>query len=453
MLNGPILPTLLRLALPNVLAMASAAAVGIAETAYIGQLGLTALAAMALVFPFAMLMQMLSGGAMGGGISSAIARSLGAKDQARAETLALHAALIGAACGVFFLVVFQLFGPALYAALGGRGEVLAEASRFGAVLFVGTVAVWLTNSLSSVMRGSGDMRTPSKVVLTASFVQIVLGACLGLGLGPLPRLGMPGVALGNVLAFSGAAAYLLYRLMRPDARVRLRWQGVALQRAMFFDILKVGAVACLSPFQSVATVIIVTGLVARAGVEALAGYAIGSRLEFLLIPIAFGIGVAAVPMVGMAIGAGDVARARRVAWTSGAVSAVLLGVVGLVVTVAPNLWSGMFTTQAGVLDAAARYLRSAGPAFPFFGLGLTLYFASQGSGKVLGTVLAGTARLLVVIAGGWWLVAQQASDTAMFVLVGVSMVVYGIGSVVAIYLTAWGPRPQAPQQPAAPARA
>lgn len=445
MLTGPILPTLLRLALPNVLAMASATAVGIAETAYIGQLGLTPLAAMALVFPFAMLMQMFSAGAMGGGISSAIARSLGAKDQARAETLALHAALIGGACGLFFMVLFLAFGPVFYAALGGKGEVLTEASRYGAVLFIGVVAVWLTNSLSSVLRGSGDMRTPSTVILVASALQIVLGAGLGLGFGPLPRLGMPGVALGNVLAFSGAALYLLHRLTRTDARVRLRWRGVPLQKAMFVDILRVGAVACLSPLQSVATVILVTGLVARTGVEALAGYAIGSRLEFLLIPVAFGIGVAAVPMVGMAIGAGDVARARRVAWTSGAVSAVMLAIVGLVVTTAPHLWSGMFTQQPGVLEAAARYLRSAGPAFPFFGLGLTLYFASQGSGKVLGTVLAGTARLLVVVGGGWWLAGRGATDTAMFLLVGAAMVVYGIAAVVAVYVTPWGPRAAAPK--------
>ncbi|MBL0730892.1 MATE family efflux transporter [Piscinibacter sp. HJYY11] len=449
MLTGPILPTLLRLALPNVLAMASATAVGIAETAYIGQLGLTPLAAMALVFPFAMLMQMFSAGAMGGGISSAISRALGAKDQARAETLALHAALIGGSCGLFFMVLFIAFGHVFYAALGGQGAVLAEATRYGMVLFVGVVGVWLTNSFSSVLRGSGDMRTPSTVILAASAMQIVLGACLGLGLGPFPRLGMPGVALGSVLAFTGAAIYLAHRLMRADARVRLHWRGVKLQKAMFFDILKVGGLACLSPLQSVATVILITALVARTGVEALAGYAIGSRLEFLLIPIAFGIGVAAVPMVGMAIGAGDVTRARRVAWTSGAVSAVMLAVVGLVVTVAPNLWSGMFTQQQGVLDAAARYLRSAGPAFPFFGLGLTLYFASQGSGKVLGTVLAGTARFLVVLGFGLWLGANGASDTAMFLLVGGAMVVYGIASVIAIYVTPWGPPRAAVTKPAA----
>ena len=62
--NGPILSTLLRLSVPNVLAMVMTVAVGIAETYYVGHLGTTPLAAMALVFPFAMLTQMMSSGAM-----------------------------------------------------------------------------------------------------------------------------------------------------------------------------------------------------------------------------------------------------------------------------------------------------------------------------------------------------------------------------------------------------
>ena len=95
------------------------------------------------------------------------------------------------------------------------------------------------------------------------------------------------------------------------------------------------------------------------------------------------------PMVGMAIGAGNVARARRVAWVAGGLSAFNLGLIGLVVTVAPDLWASLFSSNAAVLDYARQYLCMAGPAFPFFGLGLTLYFASQGSGKVLGPVLAG----------------------------------------------------------------
>jgi putative MATE family efflux protein len=438
MLTGPILPTLLRLALPNVLAMASATAVGIAETGYIGRLGLQPLAAMALVFPFSMLMQMFSAGAMGGGISSAVSRALGSQDVPRAQTLALHAAMIGLACGAFFTVFFLLCGPMLFAALGGRGEVLAEATRYSNVLFGGVIGVWMTNSLISVLRGSGDMRTPSTVILAASVAQIVIGACLGLGLGPFPRWGMPGVATGQVLAFAGSTLFLIHRLGRQRSRVRLVWRGVPLSRAMFFDILKVGAVACLSPLQSVATVLIITALVARTGVESLAGYGIGAGLEFLLIPIAFGIGVAAVPMVGMAIGAGNVDRARRVAWTAGGVSAALLGVIGLIVTVAPHLWSGMFTQQPDVMASTANYLRSAGPAFPFFGLGLTLFFASQGAGKVLGPVLAATVRLAVIAIVGAVLSAQGASATAMFLLVGAAMVVYGLCTATAVYFTPWG---------------
>src|SRR2546423_1739776 len=87
LVSGPILPALLRLTVPNLAAMLVMALVAIFETVYVGMLGTTPLAAIALVFPLIMLMQMLSAGAMGGGVSSAISRALGAGDLARAEAL------------------------------------------------------------------------------------------------------------------------------------------------------------------------------------------------------------------------------------------------------------------------------------------------------------------------------------------------------------------------------
>jgi Na+-driven multidrug efflux pump len=102
----------------------------------------------------------------------------------------------------------------------------------------------------------------------------------------------------------------------------------------------------------VLAILIFTGLLAQLGTEALAGYGIGQRLEFLLIPIAFGIGVAAVPMVGMAMGAGQVARARRVAWVAAGVSAFNLGLIGAVVTLAPDVWSRLFSQDEAVLAYA-----------------------------------------------------------------------------------------------------
>lgn len=442
MLTAPILPTLLRLAAPNVLAMVMTVLVGIAETYYVGRLGTAPLAAMALVFPFAMLTQMMSAGAMGGGVSAAISRALGAADLPRAHTLLQHALLIGAGAGVLYSAIFLVWGPAFYALLGGQGAVLGEAVRYSQVLFSGALLVWLINTLASILRGTGNMRTPSVALVATAVLQIVLGGVLSLGAGPVPAMGMVGVALGHIIATAAGVVYFLGYLLRGQGRLRLPLQAFKMQRGMFADILKVGAIACLSPVQSVLAILIFTGLLAQLGTEALAGYGIGQRLEFLLIPVAFGIGVASVPMVGMAVGSGNVARARRVAWVAGAVSAVNLGLIGAVVTWAPDLWARLFTQDEAVLNHARQYLVTAGPAFAFFGLGLTLYFASQGAGQVIGPVLAGTVRLVLVAGAGHWLAHRQGHADHFYGLVAVAMVLYGVVTAAAVKFTPWGPKQQ-----------
>ncbi len=437
LLNGPVLPVLASLALPNVLAMVAVSVTSIAETTYVGLLGRDALAAMALVFPLVMLMQTLSSGAMGGGISSAIGRALGAGDVAGAQSLARHAVVIALAAGAGFTLLFLVGGDALYRMLGARDAVLQQAHRYGVVLFTGVSFIWLTNTLISLVRGTGNMHVPSTTILVVAVCQITLGAALGLGLGPFPRWGMAGVALGQVLAYAAASVWLCVYLCAPDRRVGLGRDGWQLTRARFGQILNVGLVACLSPFQTVLTVVVMTGLIARLGVDALAGYGIGARLEFMAIPIAFGIGVATVPMVGMAVGSGDVARARRVAWVGGGLSATLVGILGALVAVWPQLWSTLFTQRSEVLRYCALYLHYAGPAYAFIGLGFTLYFASQGAGKVLGPVLAGTLRLAIVGFGGWWLAAANAPDWTYFALVGAAMVAYGLAVAAAVRWTRW----------------
>jgi putative MATE family efflux protein len=438
LLAGPILPTLLRLTLPNLLAMLVTALVAIAETSYVGILGTEQLAAIALVFPMVMLMQMLSAGAMGGGVSSAISRALGAGDETRAQALALHATVIGLVTGATFSVLFLVLGPAIFRALGGQGVVLEHALTYARVALSGAVLVWLLNTLASIVRGTGNMRIPSLTLLGAAALQIGLGGVLGLGIGPIPRFGLAGVASGLVIGFAAGAAFLIWFLLSGRARVTLRLSGIRLTRDMFFDILKVGALAAFSPLQTVLTVLVLTALVSRFGVEALAGYGIGARLEFLLVPITFAVGVASVPMVGMAIGAGNVARARRVAWTASGLATIALGGIGLAVALVPDLWSARFTGDADVRAAADLYLRTAGPAFAFLGAGMALYFASQGSGKVLGPVLASTVRLGVIVIGGWLLTASAAPVWTLFALVAASMLAYGLTTAGAVYITRWG---------------
>jgi MATE family, multidrug efflux pump len=437
LLTSPILPTLLKLAFPNAIAMFGTALVAVAETSYIGRLGVEPLAGIALVFPFVMLTQMMSAGAMGGGVSSAVSRALGAGDRERAANLALHAAIIGTCAGLFFTAMMLLLGPTFYSLLGGSGEVLQQAMHYSQVLFSGAVSIWLVNTLASVVRGTGDMRVPSLVLIGVAIVQVMVGGGFGLGLFGLPKFGMRGVAAGQLTAFTLGALFLAWYLVSGRSRLKLNFGSFTFQRNMFVDILKVGAMSCLSPLQTVLAIVIFTKILAGFGTVVLAGYGMGSRLEFLLVPIAFAFGTASIPMVGMAMGAGLIARARRVAWSAAASAGIVVGLIGLVVAINPGLWVSLFTNDPGVTEAAYSYFRLAGPGFGFFGVGVCLYFSSQGAAKVGGPVLAGTIRLLLVAAGGWWLAASGAPAWTLFALVGTAMVVFGLSTALSVYLSRW----------------
>ncbi len=437
LLTSPILPTLFKLALPNAIAMFGTALVAVAETSYIGRLGVEPLAGIALVFPFVMLTQMMSAGAMGGGVASAVSRALGGGNRERAANLALHAAIIGTGAGLFFTAMMLLLGRTFYSLLGGSGGVLEEAMHYSQVLFAGAVSIWLVNTLASVVRGTGDMRAPSIVLIGIAIIQVAVGGGLGLGLFGLPKFGMRGVAAGQLAAFTAGALFLIWYLASGRSRLKLNFSSFAFQRDMFLDILKVGAVSCLSPLQTVLTIVIFTKILASFGTVVLAGYGMGSRLEFLLVPIAFAFGTASIPMVGMAIGAGLVARARRVAWIAAAAAGAVVGLIGLVVAINPGLWVSLFTSDPGVTQAAYSYFHLAGPGFGFFGAGVCLYFSSQGAAKVGGPVLAGTIRLVLVAFGGWWLSASGAPAWTLFALVGTAMVVFGLSSALSVFLTRW----------------
>jgi Na+-driven multidrug efflux pump len=440
LLIGPILPTLARLAAPNTLAMSSATLVSIAETTYVGRLGVPSLAGLTLVFPLIMMMQMMSGGAMSGGIASAVARALGADDDEATAALPLCAFMIGLVGAVVFSSAMLAFGPSLYALLGGRGAALGQAIAYSNVAAFGIFLTWINNTSTGVMRGAGRMTAPAVVGLLAGVLQIAVGGVFGLGLLGAPRLGITGVALGMFASVTVATILTLTLMRQPAARVRLTFRPRYLQARYFADILKVGGMAVLSPLQSVTTVMILTRVVAPFGVAAIAGYGVGARLEFLLISVSFAVGVASLPMVGVAVGAGETARARRVAWTASAVAGVTLGLIGAVLFAFPDLWARLFIHDPAALAAAHQYLRAAAFGYPFLGAGLSLYFSAQGAGRVGGPILAQTLRLTVIAVGGWLLARAGAPLPALFALIALSMAALGLGAITAVKLTPWGVR-------------
>jgi putative MATE family efflux protein len=438
LLEGPIAPTLLRLAAPNVVVLAVQTAVNVLEAYFVSGLGTDALAGVSLVFPLIMLMQTMSAGGMGGGVASAIARALGAGRRADADALAVHSLVIAAGMGALFTVGMLLGGPALFRFMGGRGGALVAAVSYSAVVFGGAVSVWMFNILGSIVRGTGNMMLPAAVVVGGGLLVIPLSPVLIYGAGPLPSLGVMGAGLAMVAYYSAGSAVLAAHLLSGRGLVRLggRWPG--LSRDLFWEILRVGAPGAFNTVQTNLTQILLTASVGAFGTAALAGYGMGARLEYLQIPLVFGMGSALVTMVGTNVGAGHRARAQRVAWVGAGVAAAVTGTIGLLAALAPHLWLGLFSQEPAVLAAGATYLRVVGPTYGFFGLGLALYFASQGAGRLLWPVLGGSARLAVAVVGGWLVVhALGGSLAALCAMMALAFVVFGSTIALAIRAGAW----------------
>jgi putative MATE family efflux protein len=438
LLEAPMLPTLLSLAAPNVLVMLMQAAVGLIETYFVGRLGTDALAGVALVFPAVMLLQMMSAGAMGGGIASAIARALGAGRRADADALAIHALLIAAILGGVFTIAVIGGGPWLYRAMGGDGASLDAALTYSNVVFAGALLLWLMNTLASILRGTGNMLVPSAVICVGTLLLIPLSPALIFGWGPFPALGVAGGGVAVVTYYAAGTVVLAVCLRRRGGIIRLSLAGVRLRWALLADILKVGAVASLITVQTNLTVAVVTGMVGSFGAAAIAGYGIGSRLEYLLVPLVFGLGSPLVAMVGTNIGAGQHRRAVRVAWLGGAIAAAVTEAIGVTAALAPDAWLRLFSSDADVIAAGSTYLRIAGPCYGFFGLGMALYFASQGAGRLVWPFLANLTRLLVAAIGGWLVFHFLASGlTGLFAMLAVALVLFGAINAAALATGSW----------------
>ena len=437
LLEAPIAPTLLRLGAPNVLVMLAQAGVGLIETYFVGKLGTDALAGMARVFPAVMLMQMTSAGAMGGGIASAIARALGARRRSDADALVLHALLIAAVFALAFMVTVVAGGRWLYTRMGGSGGALDAAMVYSNWVFGGALLVWLFNTLSAVIRGAGNMALPAYVTVAGAVLLLPLSPLLIFGWGPLPGLGIAGGAIALLLYYLAGSAVLAAYLWSSRSLLRPSLRGLQLRWALFADILRVGLVGTVSTVATNLAIGITTALVGAYGTAAIAGYGTASRLEYLLVPLVFGLGAPLVAMVGTCIGAGQRERALRATWIGAAIAFAMTEAIGLWAAAYPAAWLSLFNTEPAMIEAGSQYLRIVGPWYGFFGLGLVLYFASQGAGRLLWPVLGNIARLVVAVAGGWLALHGGYAIAGVFAAQAAAMVVYGIANAWTIAGGAW----------------
>ena len=449
LLEAPIPSTLLRLAAPNVLVLGAQAGAGLIETYFIGKLGTDALAGVALVFPLFMTMQMMSAGAMGGGIASSIGRALGGQRRAEADALVLHALAIAAAFGVVFTVGLLAGGRWLFTVMGGRDASLDAALAYSNWLFAGAILVWTYNSLAAVIRGTGNMAVPAVVTCVGTAFLVPLSPTLIFGLGPFPAMGIAGGAIALLTFYGLGSVALAAYLWSGRGVLRPSFRGVRFRGVLFHEILRVGVVAILVTLTTNLAIMIGTALVGSFGPHAIAGYGTGARLEYLMVPLVFGLGGPLVAMVATAIGAGDRKRALRATWIGAAIATALTEAIGLCAAAFPLAWLSLFDTDPEMLDAGARYLRAVGPVYGMLGLAMSLYFASQGAGKLLWPLIANLTRLAIAAGGGYIALEWSGDLTHVFVAQAVALTAFGLINAAAVAGGSWFPAATASPPPRA----
>ena len=341
LLEQPIAPTILRLAIPNAAVMTIQVLIGLLEVYFVSRLGVDALAGVAPVFPLVSLVLAIAQGAIGGGIVTTVARTLGTGRISAASEYAWYAVALAVPLGLATTAAMHVLGPDLYSYMGVSGNALAIACSYSTTVFAGATLIWLFNLLMAVIRGTGNLQVPVIVVGGGALILVPLSPALIFGAFGYQGLGPSGGAVA-MLAYYGFgtlayAAYLWGRfgILKPSFRV----PNFSLAPAL--AILRIGGMSTVVSATTNLTLAIVTAYVGMGGIEALAGYGAGSRLEFLLVPLAYGIGGPVGIVISANLGAGNTERAIRASWVGVLMACTVTELIGLAAAAYPQLWIGI----------------------------------------------------------------------------------------------------------------
>jgi putative MATE family efflux protein len=426
-LDDPILPVLLRFAVPNLLQIVVQSAVAVVEVFFVSRLGTDALAGISVVFPILTLLIGVTSVGLGGAVASAIARSLGAAQRSEAEALAIQAVVIAVAFGAISTAVLVGFGPHIYRALGAKDASLDAALTYSNLFFGGAMSVWLLGVLTAIVRGTGNMVTPARVALLRAIVAVPLSAVLIFGWGPIPGFGMAGAALGMLSYYMIGVVALIVHLQSRSSILHLSLACFELRWDLLNRLLRVGTLSSLQIIVANLILAAITTLVAYFGVEALAGYGLASRLELLIFPVLLAWGVGTTTMVGTCVGAGMLERARRITLVASGLGALIFETIGLVLAIFASRLMALFSDAPDVVLAGATYLQMTGPVFGFMGLLSILFAAYQGWGRMTAPFLTSLLRLAVAIVGGGMVVQSSSPELGtVFGVIASSTVLAGL---------------------------
>ena len=377
--EGPLRRAIILLAVPMVLEMLMESLFVMFDLYWVGHLGAAAVATVGLTESLLSVVYTMAIG-LSMGATAIVARRVGEKNAEGAAEAATQVIYIGLAISAVLSALGIAFGPRLLALMGASPEVLQVGSGYVRVMLGGEVSVIMLFLLNSIFRGAGDAAVAMRVLWLANFFNIILGPCFIFGLGPFPKLGVTGAAVGTTIGRFIGVLFAFSNFWRAGGRITLRRRHWQLKPALMARIARLSGSAIVQQFVQIASWIGLTRILAGFGDNGVAGYTIGIRwVIFIMLP-SWGLSNAAATLVGQSLGAGKPERAERAVWKAAFYNAVFLGSAGLVFIFFARPLVSLFTKVPEVAQYSADCLRIISYGFVLFAYGSVLTASFNGAG-------------------------------------------------------------------------
>lgn len=430
---GPIFPHILRMALPMMIGMTAHMVVNIIDGVYAGRLGMNeSMAVLNYGFPFFYLFFAILNG-IGSGLSSYLARAIGAKQLEQAEntlTLSLWSSL-----GAFaiFLAAYPLVLPIYLNAQGASSEAAILTRQYLNALFIGMPFTILATLLGSALRAQGDTRTLMNAMMAGTLVNVLFAPFVIYSEFTLWGMHLKGLGLsvtGAGIATTGSAfftcAVILWHQWKARPLLKLRLKPIWAQREGFFDTLRVAFPSMLSQALIGFNLAALTYLAQPFGPHTVAAIGISARLDIISIFPALAIMIAVISLVGQNYGAGNSVRVRETIRKGLQSAFVSLTVIGLLVFVFRQPLIHLFRPEPATFPSAMDYLRNLSLTYGFVGLAIVAAGAFQGLGQGLPYFFLTLLRLVLLSLPLAFILGKAFGESGFHLGVPLSSVIAGL---------------------------
>jgi putative MATE family efflux protein len=382
----PINRALAVLALPMVLEMLMQSLFSIVDIFFVAHLGAQATATVGITEGLMMIVSAISGG-LSLGAAALIARRVGEHDEAGAAATAIQCIFLGLAVSALLCAVCYPLSSWFLLRMGATPQMLRVGSTYTRLILSGAGTVVLLFMMNAVFRGAGDAAIAMRALWIANYANLLFVPCFILGLGPFPRLGLTGAAVGTLLGRCTGLAYQASIIFRDKCRIKIHSRHFHPQPRILGPILKIAGNGALQVLISTASWLFLVKLIQDFGSTATAGYTIALRImAFSTLP-SWGLGAAAGTLVGQNLGAKRPERAEQAVWRAGFFNMVFLGLVSLLILFRGHSLLGLFSADAGVINVGATCLRIISVCFVPYAYGLVIMQCLNGAGDTFTPVI------------------------------------------------------------------